>query len=608
MLGLQDRLPFPAILIRGKMMREPSGTCPAVRARSQSGRLGVACLAVSLLLLGAIAFAHPAIAQTVPTQAEPRQPEEQPQPPGQTPSALSVPQLQLPGQAPPGADQMRFTLSGIAVDGATVYSPEFLQAFYRDKMGQEASLNDIYDIAAAIETKYRDDGYFLSRVFVPVQQIKDGQVRLQVIEGYVSEVKVSGDVGPVRELIESYVNKIPESRPARLVDVERYLLLANDVPGITAQGVLQGGAAADGATKMVVNVERDWFSGYAKVDNRDSHFVGPWRIIAAPGFNSFTRFGERVQATGALAIDEFERGFAGLSAEARVGSEGLKIGGTFSYELTEPGRFPNVLIPGRSFDVETDTLRFGFNASYPVIRSRATNLWVKGGFDFANIDLDTDAFGPQVRDDMRVLWAGIQVDHRDDWGGANLLQVRLRQGLGILGNTDGKDALPSRADADENFTSLQFSAARRQSITDELDLYLAGKAQFSFEPLLADEECSVGGETFGRGYDPGEIADDQCLAGTVELQYHPEWRPAFLKDYVQAYQLYGFYDVGRVWPENGDFGDGNALQSAGIGLRTQFTDWFRIDLEVAKPLTRERSGDSDDRRMPRFYLGTVAQF
>ena len=558
------------------------------------------------MLLSALAAGGAAFGQNVPTQAEPRLPEEQQETPSGTPSPLEVPQLRLPGQAPPGAEQVRFTLSDIEVEGATVYSPDTIRAFYADRVGQEMSLKEIFDIAAAIETRYRDDGYFMTRVAVPAQQIEGGHVRLLVVEGYISEVKVSGDVGPVRGLIEGYVKHITESRPARLEDVERYLLLANDIPGITAQGVLQPATGADGGSQLVVNVERDWFSGYARVDNRESHFTGPWRAIVTPGLNSFTRFGDRVQATGVLAIDEFELGFVGLSAEGRIGSEGLQFGASISYELTEPGRFR---IPGDGlFDLQTDTFRLGFSASYPVIRSRGTNLWLSGGFDLADIDVDTRQFGPQVRDDMRVLWAGLQVDHRDSWGGANLLKIRLRQCLGFLGNTDGGDFLASRPDAEDDFTSFRLTAARRQRITDELNIYFGGKAQFSLDPLLADEECSVGGDTYGRGYDPGEIANDHCLAGTVELQYNPEWRPEFLKDYVQAYQLYGFYDVGKVWPEDGDFDEGDALQSAGIGLRTQFTDWLRVDLEVAKPLTRERGGDEDDRRAPQFFLGTVAQF
>jgi hemolysin activation/secretion protein len=544
---------------------------------------------------GTIAFA-----QGLPTQAEPRPPEKQrPELPG-APEPLRVPELQLPGRAPPGAEQVKFTLADVIVEGATVYPPDVISGFYKVRIGQSVTLQEIFDIAAAIEAKYRDDGYILSRVVVPAQRIDYGRVHLRVIEGYISEVKVSGDIGPVRALIESYVNKLTQSRPARSEDIERYLLLANDVPGITAQGVLQPATEGEGAAQLIVNVERDWFSGYARIDNRESRFTGPWRLIASPGLNSFTPLGERIQATGLVALDVPEEGYVGLSADTHVGSEGLKLSANVSYEETHPGFSLEPL------DVQTQTVRAGFAASYPIIRSRRTNLYVSGGFDFANVD--TDILSTEFsRDHLRVVWAGVQIDHRDSWGGANLLNVELREGLGFLGATGSHDPLRSRADADGSFTSLQLNAARRQRITDNLDLYLGGKAQLSLDPLLADEECSVGGETYGRGYDPSEIADDDCLAGTLELQYNPKWKPEFLKDYVQSYQLYGFYDVGRVWPENGDFEHGNSLQSAGAGLRTQFTDWLRIDLEVAQPLTRSRSADSDG-HATQFYLGTVAQF
>jgi len=566
------------------------------RAACRAQRLSVAA---GLFLAVWVWSGTIAVAQGLPTQVEPRPPEKQRPELPSAPEPLKVPELQLPGRAPPGAEQVKFTLVDVIVEGSTVYSSDALRAFYSARLGQSVTLQEVFDIAAAIEAKYRDDGYILSRVVVPAQRIEDGRVHLRAIEGYISEVKVSGDIGPVRALIESYVNKITQSRPARAEDIERYLLLANDVPGITAQGVLQPATDAEGAAQLIVNVERDWFSGYARIDNRESRFTGPWRLIAAPGLNSFTPLGERIQATGLVAFDVPEEGYTALSAETHVGSEGLKLSGNFSYEETHPGFTLEPL------NVETQTLRGSFAGSYPIIRSRRTNLYASGGFDFANID--TDVLGAAFsRDHLRVIWAGIQVDHRDSWGGATLLDIQVRQGLGFLDATDSHDPLRSRSDADGVFTSLQLNAARRQHIIENLDLYVGGKAQFSLDPLLADEECAAGGETYGRGYDPSEIADDDCLAGTVELQYNPQWKPEFLKNFVQSYQLYGFYDAARVWPENGDIAHGNSLQSAGVGLRTQITDWLRIDLEVAQPLTRARS--DGDGHATQFYMGTVAQF
>jgi hemolysin activation/secretion protein len=554
-----------------------------------------------LVLLAGLSSAW---AQVLPSPVEPRPPIEERIEPPPPERPLEVPQLQLPGRAPPGAEQVRFTLSDVTVAGATVYPPDVIRGFYAPKLGSQVTLQEIFDIAAALETKYRDDGYILTRVVVPAQRIEAGRVQLRVVEGYISEVKVSGDVGPVRELVERYVTKITQSRPARIEDIERYLLLANDIPGITAQGVLQPATGAEGAAQLTVNVERDWFSGYARIDNRESRFTGPWRLIAAPGFNSFTQFGERLQATGLMAFDAPEMGYVGLTGNMRVGSEGLNLTGSFSYEQTNPGFSVEPL------DIETETLRFGLAASYPIIRTRRTNLYASGGFDFTNVDVDTlnTAFS---RDRLRVIWAGVQFDHRDGWGGANLIEVRVREGLPFLGATESDDSpMPSRLDADGQFTDFQLAGARRQRIIDNLNLYIGGKAQFSLDPLLADEECSVGGETFGRGYDPGEIADDNCLAGTLELQYNLDWRPEFLQDYIKGYQLYGFYDVGKVWPENGDFDDdGSALQSAGVGIRTQITDWWRVDFEIAQQLTRDLAVElDDDEGHTQFYFGTVAQF
>jgi hemolysin activation/secretion protein len=343
-----------------------------------------------------------------------------------------------------------------------------------------------------------------------------------VVEGYISEVKVSGDVGPVRDLIQGYVDKITESRPARLEDIERYLLLANDVPGITAQGVMQPTTAADGATQLIVNVERDWFSGYARIDNRESDFTGPWRIIAAPGTNSITSLGERIQVTGLTAFDLPEEQYVGLAATGHVGSEGLQLGATFSYEETHPGSSFKV------FDIDTNALRFGLAADYPIVRSRRTNLYLGGGFDYADIDTELGpvtiagfTFSGATHDRLRVAWAGVRADHRDEWGGANLLEVHLRQGLPGLGSTESGDVEKSRVDADGTFTSFQLTAARRQRITDTLNLYLGGRRSSALIP--------AGRRMFGRQRNlAAAMIRRDCRrrlpAGTVELRYNPESR------------------------------------------------------------------------------------
>src|SRR5690606_26233379 len=136
--------------------------------------------------------------------------------------AIEVPEI--PAPAPPtGAEAVTFPLAGLVIDGVPVYDPGALEPLYVDFLGGQGSLSTLYEIAARIEARYRDDGYILSRVVVPAQSVDDNVFRLQVIEGFVSAVVLQGEVGRSRSLIEGYLAHIPEVRPADIGTIERYL-------------------------------------------------------------------------------------------------------------------------------------------------------------------------------------------------------------------------------------------------------------------------------------------------------------------------------------------------------------------------------------------------
>ncbi|MCX8501741.1 MAG: hypothetical protein ORO03_08640, partial [Alphaproteobacteria bacterium] len=120
---------------------------------------------------------------------------------------------------------------GVSIEGSTVYSDAELQSIVAPLIGKRAEVGKLYEAARIITDKYRKDGYFLSQALVPDQTISDGYYRIRVIEGYVSDVLIQGDVGYVESLVRRYLAKIPGNVPIKLATVERYLLLARDIPG-----------------------------------------------------------------------------------------------------------------------------------------------------------------------------------------------------------------------------------------------------------------------------------------------------------------------------------------------------------------------------------------
>jgi hemolysin activation/secretion protein len=105
-----------------------------------------------------------------------------------------------------------FVLRGISLVGATAIPHEELAATYRPYIGRKVSQADLAGIASEISELYRKAGFHLSRAIIPSQDIADGHVRIQVIEGSITEFSLKGDGAEqfgVRPLLNVVLSETP---------------------------------------------------------------------------------------------------------------------------------------------------------------------------------------------------------------------------------------------------------------------------------------------------------------------------------------------------------------------------------------------------------------
>ena len=154
-------------------------------------------------------------------------------------------------EVPEGAEKIRFNLNTVEIEGVSVYGQSDLQPVYADKLGQNISLAELYAISTAMTNKYRNDGYILTQVIVPPQTIEGGKARLKVVEGYIDGVSVEGADDPsALKLIQRYAEKLQNADALNVQELERYLLLISDLPGIEARSVLGPSTTNPGAGQL----------------------------------------------------------------------------------------------------------------------------------------------------------------------------------------------------------------------------------------------------------------------------------------------------------------------------------------------------------------------
>lgn len=489
----------------------------------------------------------------------------------------------------PGNDKKVFTLTGIMLSGASVFTADDLSFAYDDFLNQQVSFANLETIANRITRHYRRSGYALSYAVLPAQKIKEGRVRLDIVEGYVSKVSFLGaDNLPDREL-RRYLDDVVAAKPLSMPLLERALMLLNDLPGIEARGILQPASVMAG-TELVVTINREKQDARLSLDNRGSRYLGRTRVIAEGGLNSVLAGFDRLSVRGLVTSDTDELRMAEAYYQYPLSTDGavLTIGGGVT--RTEPGARLS------SADIQGDSSFFDVGVAVPVIRSRRYSLSFKAGLESLNTDTDIAGIGLS-NDRIRSFKTGVVFDGLDPFYGSNRVVLDVVKGINGLGATDD-GAGRSRANGKHDFWRIEGSFVRLQQITTAFSFYTAIAGQYAWDPLLSAEEFGVGGVTFGRAYDPSEISGDHGLTGLIEVRYNIDW-PKMPKTKLQAY---GFYDAGVVWNKGQVVADPEkeSLASAGAGLRFNLPNHMDGGIELAMPLTRRveaEGSDGDDVRV-----------
>jgi hemolysin activation/secretion protein len=543
--------------------------------------------------IGLISFA--AMAQIIPPSDQPGRERERFIEP-QAPRAQPGPSVSLPNVvAPAGAATMSVVIRDIRIDGSTIYSPKDLLPLYQDLIGQTVTVQAVYDLARAITGKYGNDGYVLSRAIVPVQRLdpKAAVVRIEIIEGYVDKVEWPALLQRYRNFFSDYAAKIIADRPVNVRTIERYILLAGDLPGLKFATKLIASTTNQAASTLVVEVTEKHLDLSARIDNRGTASRGPIQFLESTTLNNLLHQHEALTVTWAGVYPLKELEYFNVSYRQVLNSEGLTLFGDASYSWGAPGT-----IQLETLDFRTRGAYFDGGLSYPVIRSRERNLTLSGLL-FASNNHSNILDAPFNEDRLRGFRGKIDADVADALRGVNQFNLTISQGIQGLGSTNNGNPLASRAVGRVDFSKIEFSANRTQPLFNPVSAYLATYAQYAFQPLLTPEQCGYGGRFFGRAFDPSQLLGDSCFEALAEVRYDiPTVSPQ-----GGLVQLYSFTDWGRLWTRSAAVGTPAQVEAASLGggVRLGYRDYFNVDLQAAKGVDGPRHGW-------RFFFAVTARY
>lgn len=497
---------------------------------------------------------------------------------------------------------IRLTLQGAEFGGLEAVPGISLDEAYGRYVGRELPLSVLCDIRAEANAILRREGY-LASVEIPQQNLGDGVADFRVIFGRLTALRVRGDAGPSERVVARYLDRLTGGEVFNTREAERYLLLADDLPGVDVRLSLRpaaGGEPGDLVGEIAVVRQRAVLD--INVQNFGSNAIGRFGGLLRGELYDLTGLGDRTTVTFFSTAEFEEQQTLQLGHDFAVGGEGLRFGAGLTLSQTSP----ELGLAG--LDIDSQTLLASVFANYPVIRTRRSSTFVEAGFEFVNQDVDAN----EVRlteDRVRMIYARISGDWTDGEsvrriGGYTPFEPRwrayyaaeLRKGLDVFSASPdcrpnllacliGGTAPPSRVEADPTPLLLRYQAGAEYRPDPLLTFSLEARAQASDDPLPAFEEFAGGSFSIGRGYDPGAILGDSGVGGSFEVRYGslaPEGPQAL------AWQPYVFTDVAWAWNEDPSRRPLNPdrLWSAGGGVRAAFGSMMQGDFLVAVPLER----------------------
>ncbi len=434
-----------------------------------------------------------------------------------TPAAAQPQQAQaLP--EPQIAAQPSFVLQSVTFVGATSVPESELQAAVADKIGSNVTFADLEQLAKRVVAVYQQHGFGLVQAFVPVQEVEGGQVKINVSEGVLGTVNIDvADGTPVpKERIEKTLAILEPGKPLNGMAYERAMLLLSDLPGIKPQSAISAGASA-GTTDLLVKVsERDRLKYGLELDDYGTRDSGRYRVTGSLRWASPFDRGDNFDVRLMLA-QGLHTAFGRMSYETPVGYRGLRIGGGLArVQYTLGGPFA-ALEPTGTGNVAD------LSFSYPIIRQRSTNLFVRGTLDNKDLTDRFEAVGFETRKRIRGAGVGLSMEKRDKLLGGGYTSANA---LLYHGNLDIKDALSQAFDTPPfgygtqgGFTKFTMQVARLQYVAPKISLFLGTGLQRASKNLDAYEKLSLGGPKAVRAYATGEVLADDGWLGTLELRY-----------------------------------------------------------------------------------------
>lgn len=517
--------------------------------------------------------------------------------------------------APCLAQDERFDIVRFQIEGNTLLPDAEVHGAVAPLIGPRRVYGDIQKALESLEGTYRRAGYSTVQVYVPEQELTTGVVRLQITEGVIGKVLISGNKHFDNANIRASLPKLKEGRAPNLRQMSEAIQLANESPAKQIEVTL-GVSEEEGKVDAKVAVtEENPQRVFVTADSTGTEATGVSRVgMAYQNGNLFKldhtltlAYTGSADAPAGVKVDIFSIGYRipfyalGDSLDLIYGKSSVN---TPSSSPTLGGAL-GIVGKGDVFGLRwnhyfarqgeySSKLIFGFD--YKFINSSCTTAGAPSG-----IDPPTPAIAacvPYTTRPLSLSYSGQRLSPGQMFdyniGVAHNLALGS-QYTNLDGASDRYSYLTSgnRATRDA-FSIVRLGGSYLRAFPTDWQLRFAASGQYAGNPLVAAEQIGLAGSTTVRGFNERATSADSGYIVNAEI-YTPELsKTTGVRGSLRAL---AFYDFSRGYnhgvPEGSLTPSKIGVASVGAGVRYGLGKDVSLRFDLAQVIDAGPPGSKD---------------
>jgi hemolysin activation/secretion protein len=439
--------------------------------------------------------------------------------------------------------------------GNTVFTDAQLRDITAAYTGREITSEELEEVRHQLTVLYVNAGYVNSGAVVPDQDVEDGTVRIDIIEGVIGEIAVEGTKTLDPEFIRERV-ELGAGAPLNVKELgDRLQIIVQEPQVARINADLQPGDRP-GEANLLTTVEETRPHDVSLVfDNHLVSSLGDVRGVARGRLYNLSGWGDvlNVELEFAEGLNDFYGSYS--RPFTPQGTRFTVFGETERTKVVNDFEFLNI---------KSEFWQAGFAISHPVYQTPRDRLVLSGGIDRRHSQTFLLGrgfpFSPGVEPDGTSDTAPLRFSQ--EWLTRTRSQIfafrsTFNFGLDWLGATSNPSGEPSG----EYFAWLGQAQWARVLDSRGTQVLFRATGQYTPDQLLPMEQFSVGGARSVRGYDENQLVRDMGFSASIEIRY-----PVLRSQGRSTLQLAAFFDGGGAWNNVRPTPDPEFIGSPGVGV------------------------------------------